>query len=368
MCDGKNIGIIGGTGTMGTLIVEYLARLLDGYTILVGGRRAVEETSFNRDCGYKLKYCQMDYQKDTDLDDFCARCLILINAAGPSLKTGDTIALCALKNNCHYIDIGGYDILYDLLVPHEKAIHGQKRCFVIGAGWMPGISGVFSRFIIESHLTNPGNTKFRIYYGAVDDWSYSSAYDLAVYSMGESRSYIYSYGKRKAVSSLRHAHGRFFPFIGYKKICLPSFSGELTKLALSLKQIKEVSSFVMVNDYTSMVKFIFLKAFYKNKPDKAALMLQNDYKRLVEKENKWGSVICQVSESNKVRSGDVFHYLYVNNNLLYTALPAVITVQHILNSKVKNGLNCLCDSLDCQSFMEDLFSHGIKYSCYERTK
>lgn len=335
----KNVGIIGGTGTIGTLIVEYLTPLLDGHTLLVGGRRAVEEVSFSRDRGYKLKYCQMDYQKDTDLDNFCARCLIVINAVGPSLKTGDKIALCALKNNCHYIDIGGYDILYNLLVPHEKTIHSQKRCFVIGAGWMPGVSGVFPKFIIENHLGNPGKTKFRVYYGAVDNWSYSSAYDLAMYSMGEAQSYVYSYGKRKVVSPLRYAHRVSFPFIGHKKICLPSFGGELTKLALSLKQINEVSSFVMVNDYTSMVKFMFLKAFYKNKPDKAALMLQSDYKRLVEKENKWGSVICQVSESNKARSGDFFYYLYTNNNLLYTALPAVIAVQYILNNKVRNGMS-----------------------------
>lgn len=57
--------------------------------------------------------------------------------------------------------------------------------------------------------------------------------------------------------------------------------------------------------------------------------------------------------------------LYTKNNLLYTALPAVITTQYILEGKTKIGLNCLCDSLNCQSFMSDLDFYGIKYSYYE---
>ena len=60
-----------------------------------------------------------------------------------------------LRNNCHYIDIGGYGILRDLLKPYEKSIEAQKLCFIIGAGWMPGISGVFSKTIIENSFKQP---------------------------------------------------------------------------------------------------------------------------------------------------------------------------------------------------------------------
>ena len=77
------------------------------------------------------------------------------------------------------------------------------------------------------------------------------------------------------------------------------------------------------------------------------------------------SVICQVSKIEPERKIDTFYYLYTKNNLLYTALPAVITTQYILEGKTKIGLNCLCDSLNCQSFMSDLDFYGIKYSYYE---
>lgn len=136
-------------------------------------------------------------------------------------KINDKIALHALRNNCHYIDIGGYGILRDLLKPYEKSIEAQKLCFIIGVGWMPGISGVFSKTIIETHLNSPENTNFNIYYGAVDNWSYSSTYDLAASSMGKTRSYVYSHGKEIQVSPFRYTHHKFFPFIGHKKICSP---------------------------------------------------------------------------------------------------------------------------------------------------
>ncbi len=99
------------------------------------------------------KYNQMNYNNDVELDNFCSQCLFVIHAVGPSFKINDKIALHALRNNCHYIDIGGYGILRDLLKPYEKSIEAQKLCFIIGVGWMPGISGVFSKTIIE-HFRN----------------------------------------------------------------------------------------------------------------------------------------------------------------------------------------------------------------------
>ena len=218
----KYIGIIGGTGTIGSIIVKYLLQLQTHFHVLIGGRRSIKEISmstfYNSE---RLKYNQMNYNNDVELDNFCSQCLLVINAVGPSFKINDKIALHALRNNCHYIDIGGYGILRDLLKPYEKSIEAQKLCFIIGVGWMPGISGVFSKTIIETHLNSPENTNFNIYYGAVDNWSYSSTYDLAASSMGKTRSYVYSHGKEIQVSPFRYTHHKFFPFIGHKKICRP---------------------------------------------------------------------------------------------------------------------------------------------------
>ena len=93
-------------------------------------------------------------------------------------------------------------------------------------------------------------------------------------------------------------------------------------------------------------------------------MLQDDYQRPLRKRIR-GSVICQFLGPEPERKIDTFLLFIYKNNLLYTALPAVITTQYILEGKTKIGLNCLCDSLNCQSFMSDLDFYGIKYSYYE---
>lgn len=362
----KYIGIIGGTGTIGAVIVEQLARLKACPPLLIGSRKVREEMSADISGNNgRFEYCRVDYRNDEELADFCSRCLLVINAAGPSFEIRDKIALEALKNHCHYIDIGGYDLLPELLEPYREKIESRNLCFVTGAGWMPGISGVFSKVVIEAHLEDPGNTEFAVYYGAVDNWSYASTYDLVASSMGEVRSYAYSYGERKSVSPFRHTHTVLFPFIGHKKICMPLFGAELTRLALSLKQIRSLSAFVMINDYISMGKFMSLKLFYRNRVDRAIHMLQKDYHRLVRKEKTWGSVVCRISRTGG-RDANRFYYLYTRSNLLWTALPAVIVTRYILEDRVKTGLNCLCDAVDCRSFMADLNAYGIKYKCYEQ--
>ena len=48
----------------------------------------------------------------------------------------------------------------------------------------------------------------------------------------------------------------------------------------------------MVNDFISMLKFMWISIFYKKRLGQAAKLLEKDYKRLVKKEGKWGAVVC----------------------------------------------------------------------------
>ena len=79
----KYIGIIGGTGTIGTIIVKYLVQLQTHCHILIGGRRSIKEipmsTFYNTE---RLKYNQMNYNNDVELDNFCSQCLLVINHSG----------------------------------------------------------------------------------------------------------------------------------------------------------------------------------------------------------------------------------------------------------------------------------------------
>ena len=362
----KHIGIIGGMSAIGLLIVEHILPLLSGNKVLIAGRRPINRSELIEAYEDKLEYSQMDYRNEPLLDLYCSQCSLIINAAGPSYKIGDRIAIQALKNDCHYIDIGGYDALFHLMRKHEKEMIEKKLCFIIGAGWMPGISGVFSKYIFKKHVNDLEDIRLRVYFGAVDEWSYNSTYDLTVSSMKSVKPSIYSYGKEISVKQSEYIHQKLFNLIGRKKICLPLFDGQLIEIAKSLNQVKEVSTFVMVNDFISMLTFMYLNAFKKNKPEEATLILQKDYRRLVKKEKCWGSVICKISGLKEQKYIEKYFYLYTNNNLLFTALTPVVVCNKILKNQTKIGLNYPCNSIDCDLFMEELNSYGIKHSQYEK--
>jgi hypothetical protein len=354
----KYIGVVGGCGSVGTFIVDHLLNMRGCPDILIGGRRRFEETGLaNRFRDRRLEYQQLDVGNGEELLRFCSRCFLIINVVGPSAVVGDSVALCALDCGCHYVDVGGYGALYSRLQPHAERINAGHLCFLIGAGWMPGISGIFAKATILDNMERAENSVFKVYFGAVDDWSYSSTYDLVASSMGDMNSYGYSYGKRVAAASVKDMCCRRFACIGRKKICVPSFDDQLALLADSQPRIKGLSTYVMVNDFTSMCKFIALRAFYKGSMDRATRMMQRDYKRLVDNEGKWGCVVCQTSQEG---AADTYRYLYTHDNMLYTAVTAVVTVQYLLKGRVKWGLNYLCDAVDCHLFMDDLGRYGIK--------
>ena len=102
MTNSKHIGIIGGTGTIGAVIVEQLGRLKACPPLLIGSRKVREEMPVGRfGNNGQFEYYRVDYRNDEELADFCSRCLLVINVAGPSFEIRDKIAMEALKNHCH---------------------------------------------------------------------------------------------------------------------------------------------------------------------------------------------------------------------------------------------------------------------------
>lgn len=257
----KYIGVIGGNGSVGGLIVNYLLSELSDQHILISYRTS-ERVPTSISSTERTKYCHLDYNNENELKSFCSRCFVVINAAGPSSLMGNIIALQALNSECHYIDIGGYDSLMEQMKPYEDIVKAKGLCFVIGAGWMPGLSGVFAKYIIEQHL-NVNQMKFRMFFGAVDTWSYSSTYDMAKTSITGFSTSFFSYGKRYRRSPLHKDILKSFSFLLQRKICIPIFDNQLVKVASIHNHVKEFSTYVMVNDFISMFKFMWISIFYK---------------------------------------------------------------------------------------------------------
>ena len=149
----KYIGVVGGCGSVGTFIVDHILNMRGCPDILIGGRRRFKETGLaNRFRDRRLEYQQLDVGNGEELLRFCSRCFLIINVVGPSAVVGDSVALCALECGCHYVDVGGYGALYGKLQPHAERINAGHLCFLIGAGWMPGISGIFAKATILDNM------------------------------------------------------------------------------------------------------------------------------------------------------------------------------------------------------------------------
>ena len=109
----KYIGVIGGNGSVGGLIVNYLLSELSDQHILISYRTSEREFLRQYLLQKEQKYCHLDYNNENELKSFCSRCFVVINAAGPSSLMGNIIALQALNSECHYIDIGGMILLWN---------------------------------------------------------------------------------------------------------------------------------------------------------------------------------------------------------------------------------------------------------------
>ena len=354
----KCIGVIGGTGEIGYGIVRFLSKNIDA-KIIIGSRRYKDDSIY----GETIAHVNLDIWKGDELDQFCSRCSIIVNTTGPSFKVFDRVAIFALKHSCHYIDVGGYDNLVSSLEERYKnEFLAKELSFVIGAGWMPGISGIFPQYIAKKYYNNTGIRKFKLYFGAVDHWSFVSAYDITVSSLRNNTPLVYSFGEQKKISVLKYWHNRYFKQINRKKICIPLLDDQLYEFAeKSLVNTEEVSSYVLINDNISVFKFLFVKLF-KNNYEKAAKIIHHDYKRLFAKEGRWGCLVCEIECEN----GETKSYsLTSNNNIDITSLSAALTIKFLLESKTKIGVGYMANMIDCSEFINELSSYGIKYICDE---
>jgi hypothetical protein len=140
------IGVLGGSGTVGRVVVERLAAWGTG-PLRIGGRdldRAAE--ACKTASGVPAEPFRVDLDDAAALRDFCAGCDIVVNCAGPSYRVLDRVARAALASGAHYVDAAGDLVAIDALTGREAA-GPEGRAAVFSAGLMPGLSGLLPRLL-----------------------------------------------------------------------------------------------------------------------------------------------------------------------------------------------------------------------------
>jgi saccharopine dehydrogenase-like NADP-dependent oxidoreductase len=350
------IGIIGGRGKIGIMAINYLIAETEA-TLLIGGRNLTKGQELASRFPQRVTALEVDIFDTTKLNEFCRQCHVVVNLAGPTLKIMDRIALAALSNNCHYIDVGGYDLLIEALTSKIEEIKEKELVFIVGAGWMPGVSGIFPKSVIETSSCELDTINVvNIYYGASEAWSYNSCLDLT-WSLSLESNGIFEWGKWKLVETSKYTKKMFFPPLNKSKYTTPYFDNQLKNIAKSLR-IPHFGNYVIVNSKLSMLSSLFIKIFLRGKAHYAAKIMEKEA-RISSKKGSWGLIYCIVEGIKDGLEKRITAYIHEKDNYRPTGIVSAIAASFVLQNRIEKGLGYLCHKVNSHHFMSELKSQNI---------
>ncbi|MBZ5552199.1 MAG: saccharopine dehydrogenase NADP-binding domain-containing protein [Acidobacteriia bacterium] len=174
-------GIVGGYGATGRVVVSELWKSSEG-GILMGGRDPDKGKGLAAGFDGRVSAVQIDTLDPYSLDDFCGRCSIIVNCAGPVRVLEDRVAQAAFRRHCHYIDAAGMSMVKERMLPHSREIEDLELSFVVSAGWMPGLSELVPAYAdAQARVRMDAIDSLTVYFGDSGEWSTNALRDGAWY-------------------------------------------------------------------------------------------------------------------------------------------------------------------------------------------
>jgi saccharopine dehydrogenase (NAD+, L-lysine-forming) len=170
-------GIVGGYGATGRMVASELWKCSDG-EILIGGRDVEKGKVLAAEFDSRASPAQLDILDAHSLDDFCSRCSIIVNCAGPVMVLQDRVAQAGFRRRCHYIDPAGMSLVKERMLPHSREIEDLGLSFVVSAGWNPGISEVLPVYAdARARAKMDTIESLTVYLGDSGEWSTNALRD-----------------------------------------------------------------------------------------------------------------------------------------------------------------------------------------------
>ena len=176
---GRNFtfGIVGGYGATGRAVAAELRRSCGG-AILIGGRDLARATGAAAELDGRGAAARLDVLDAGSLEEFCARCAIVVNCAGPVMQLQDRVAQAAWRAKCHYVDAAGMSVVKERMAAHGGEIESAGLSFVISAGWMPGISEMVPVYAAErARAEMEAIESVTVYFADSGEWSVNALRD-----------------------------------------------------------------------------------------------------------------------------------------------------------------------------------------------
>jgi Saccharopine dehydrogenase NADP binding domain len=172
-------GIVGGYGAAGRTVASELCKSCAG-EFLIGGRDLAKAMTLAAEFDGRASAAHLDILDAHSLDDFCRRCSIIVNCAGPVMALQDRVAQAAFRRRCHYIDAAGMSLVKERMLPHSREIEDLGLSFVVSAGWMPGISEIVPVYADRQARARMDTIEsLTVYFGDSGEWSTNALLDAA---------------------------------------------------------------------------------------------------------------------------------------------------------------------------------------------
>jgi saccharopine dehydrogenase (NAD+, L-lysine forming) len=190
-------GIVGGYGAAGSAVASQLRRWCDA-NVLIAGRDLAKATALATTFDHGVSAARVDVLDERSLSEFCGRCAIVVNCAGPVAVLQDRVAQAAFRQRCHYVDAAGMAVVRERLASRSQEIEHLGLSFVVSAGWMPGLSEVVATY---AHAWAKAKLdvidSLRVYFGDSGEWSENALRDGAAYmkSTGLQRAHYFKKGE-----------------------------------------------------------------------------------------------------------------------------------------------------------------------------
>jgi hypothetical protein len=176
----STFGVIG-SGNTAKAVAQELRRSTDK-SILIGGRNLANAEAIAANLGAAVSPVRVDVRDASSLEQFCGRCSIVVNCAGPVYILQDLVARAALRTRSHYVDLAGLTFVRERMMAHrEQFADGGLSC-VVSAGWLPGMSELLPAYSLALARSSMDVVQsVTIHFGDSGEWSNCALRDAVWY-------------------------------------------------------------------------------------------------------------------------------------------------------------------------------------------
>jgi hypothetical protein len=345
------IGLLGGSGTVGRTAALRMSAAGLG-SLRIGGRNLDTAAAVAEECAGEAEPVRLDLADESDLEEFCSGCSVVVNCAGPSYLVLDSVARTAFSVGADYVDIGGELPAADALRAVGPA---SDRTAIFSAGAMPGLSGLLPRLIAQDRPLR----RLETYVGGVARFTELSAAD-GLLTRGE------RFGETMA--SMQDGQIASNSVSPLRDVSLPGFPRPvhawpyLTTEAQSLGGIPGVAEVRAYNVFASDRLTRAMTQAWAQLPDspehaELAPFIPSIVDATIADEDEFGSFYTMLFTGRPARGhgrGTSRVVLRAEDSYGLSGSVVALAVEHILRGRVLSGIHLAAEALDPSYTVERL--------------